>query len=526
VKALLVYPQFPVTYWGFQYGLPIAGKKASLPPLGLITLGAELPPHWSLRLVDLNVRDLDDAELAWADVVLVGGMRIQAPSMHEILARARALGRRAAVGGPAPSTAPDDWPDADVVFIGEAEGRIDGLAEALEGSGRCVLAAPAERPDMTRVPLPRYDLLDLDRYASVCVQYSRGCPFSCEFCDIIEIFGRVPRVKTNAQVLAELDQLYDLGYRGSVFFVDDNFVGNKPAVKRLLPRLAAWQRERGHPYELYTEASVNLAADEPLMDGMVAAGFASVFLGIETLSPEALLAAKKKQNLRLDLNEAVDRLTRRGLEVMGGFIVGFDEDGPHTFDLQHGFITSVPVPLAMVGLLSALPDTQLWRRLDGEGRLRNDWNGDQFERPNFEPVMDEALLLSGYADLMRRLYSAEAYYARCEMYVQRAPSLPGRRKVTFGDVVTFVRTCLRVGVASGRSLRYWKLLLRALLFAPHCTAWVVSKAIQGEHMIRYTANDVLPRIERALAEVRRELALGFRTSPLAPGPKHARKAGG
>jgi radical SAM superfamily enzyme YgiQ (UPF0313 family) len=344
-------------------------------------------------------------------------------------------------------------------------------------------------------------LLDLAAYTSMSVQYSRGCPYQCEFCDIIEIFGRIPRVKTPHQVEAELDAIYRLGFRGSVFVVDDNFIGNRRQVKQLLPRIVRWQRERGRPFELYTEASVNLAADPDLVSDMVEAGFSSVFLGIETPSPEALRQAGKKQNLRLDLEDAVDRLTRAGLEVMGGFIVGFDTDDVGAIGALRDFVAGAPIPLAMVGLLNALPGTALWRRLARDGRLRGSSNGDQFGRPNFQPAMDEVELLSGYADALGELYSADAYYGRCLAFVDRAPARPGQRPIRVRELLTFLRTSFRIGVLSPRRRHYWSLLLRALRRAPHHAAWVVEKAIQGEHMIRYTQDDVLPRLARAVREV-------------------------
>ena len=317
MNALLVYPRFPITYWGFQYGLRLIGKRAALPPLGLMTVAALLPKHWRLRLVDLNVDPLNDDDLRWADTVLTGGLLIQTESIHEVIARAVAFRKPVAVGGPAPTASPDLFDDADVVFQGEAEGRIDELVHALaqRPGSHLILAAPTSFPDMEDLPVPRFDLVDLSKYASVSVQYSRGCPFQCEFCDVIEIFGRKPRVKTPDQVVEELETIHRLGYKGTVFFVDDNFIGNKSAVRDLLPVIRDWQRSRGLPFDFYTEASLNLAGDPRLLEEMVAAGFSSVFVGIETPSQKALEQTKKFQNLRLDLSEAIDRITRAGLGV-------------------------------------------------------------------------------------------------------------------------------------------------------------------------------------------------------------------
>jgi radical SAM superfamily enzyme YgiQ (UPF0313 family) len=510
MNVLLVYPLFPLTYWGFQHGMRLIGKQATLPPLGLLTVAALLPSGWRVRLVDLNVEVLHDQDLQWADVVLMGGMLIQVESMHEVIARAHSFQIPVVVGGPAPTTSPELFVDADVVFRGEAEGRIDEVVRVLVQlpGGHRILNAPGGFPEMASVPPPRFDLLDLSKYGSMSVQNSRGCPFRCEFCDIIEIFGRIPRVKTSEQVIAELEALYWLGYRGTLFFVDDNFIGNKPAVKRLLPIIREWQRVHGRPFEFYTEASIDLAADPQLLADMVEAGFTSVFVGIETPSAKALEQARKFQNLRLDLSEAIDRLTRAGLEVMGGFIVGFDSDGKDVFGLQRDFLARQPIALAMVGILTALPGTALWRRLEAEGRLRERSNGDQFSRPNFAPMMDERALIKGYAELLGWLYSPKAYYSRCQAYMHRAGSRPQTRSSTLGEVGVLLRTIWHIGILSPRRRLFWQLLAKAVPHGQDRTRQAIAHAVQGEHLIRYTREHVLPRLERALAEIQTEAERG------------------
>lgn len=501
MRILLVYPNFPRTYWGFQDSLWFIGKKASLPPLGLISVAALLPGNWEFKLVDLNIESLHDRDIRWADVVMTGGMRIQAPSIHDVIRRAHALDRKVVVGGPAPTTSPAEFEDADCCFLGEAEGKIQGLIEALGANGRLPRILPADSggyPEMREVPVPRFDLLDWRQYASMSIQYSRGCPFTCEFCDIIEIFGRIPRVKAPAQVLAELEALRSTGYRGSIFFVDDNFIGNKKAVREFLPELKAWQARNRHPFEFYTEASVNLADDLPLVEAMVDSHFTSVFLGIETPSVEALKLTQKRQNAVVDLTLTVDRLTRAGLEVMGGFIVGFDTDDPTIFEAQRAFISSIPVPLAMVGLLTALPGTALWRRLAKEGRIRETATGDQFGRPNFEPAMDERTLLAGYAQLLGDVYRPENYYARCWELVSRWPEPRFKRLPTPVELGAFFRAIGRIGIAGRRRKLFWELLLRTLRQRPQAFTLAVTRAIMGEHLIRYTDETVKPRVEAAL----------------------------
>ena len=512
MRALLVQARSPTTYWSYDHSLPFVGKQATLPPLGLATLAAHLPARWDLRIHDLQLGPLRDEQLVWADVVMVSGMLVQAGSMREVLLRARALGRRTVVGGPAPTTQPDAFPEADHVFLGEAEGRLDLLVDSLEsgGTGAPRLLSPTgdDRPDLSGSRVPRFDLLDLRRYASFAIQFSRGCPFSCEFCDIIEIFGRVPRVKPAEQVIAELDALRKLGARGSLFVVDDNFIGNRRAVAKLLPRIAAWQRERGTPFDLFTEASVDLALHPELVQGMVDAGFTAVFLGIESPSPASLAEAGKKQNLRIDPARAVAILTEAGLEVFAGFIVGFDEDGEDIFDLQIGFLADLPVPRAMVGMLSALPGTALWRRLEGEGRLRRAATGDQFDRPNFAPRLPEERLVAGYRRILAEIYSPEAYYRRCRIQLERAPPRAGPQRA--GSAGTLARAIWRLGVRSPRRGHFWRLAWAGLRRGTGAFTRAVTFAILGEHFLRYTAEEVLPRLDAALAEIRAGSAVASR----------------
>ncbi len=503
MRALLVQAESPPTYWGYQYSLKLAGKSATLPPLGLATVAALLPRSWDLRLHDLQLGPLPDDAIRWADAVLVSGMLVQTRSIGEVVTRSRALGRRTVLGGPAPSTSPESFPEADHLFQGEAEGRLDLLVRALENrmrpAPRILSPVGDARPDVRLSPVPRFDLLDLPRYTTLALQVSRGCPFSCEFCDIIEIFGRTPRLKSAEQVVAELDALHRTGARGSLFFVDDNFIGNRRAVARMLPRIAEWQRAHGRPFDFYTEASVDLATEPKLVQAMVDAGFTAVFLGIETPSTESLASAHKLQNLRMDPAQAVASLTAAGFEVFAGFIVGFDTDGPDIFDRQLEFISGLPIPRAMVGVLSALPGTALWRRLEREGRLRRDPSGDQFERPNFVPAMDERRLLAGYRRLLASLYTSEAYYDRCGTFLEQARMIPGA--VSPGGLAALARSVWHIGLRSARGRHFWRLLWRALRRGPAALPKAVALAIVGEHLVRYTEETVLPRLDRTLADM-------------------------
>ena len=365
MKVLLLYPEFPDTFWSFRHALPFIGKRSAYPPLGLLTVSALLPPHWKRKLVDLNVEKLRDKDLAWADVAFLSAMLVQGPSLAQVIARCRKAGLRTVVGGPVTSADNPSYEGADHIVRGEAEEIIETLASDLETGMACLRYEAAGRADMTRVPPPDLHLARWRRYSAMPIQYSRGCPFSCEFCDVIELFGRIPRTKTEHQILAELEQLYGMGWRGSVFVVDDNFVGNKPAIKALLPRLEEWMRVHGDPFSLFTQASINLAEDDELLSLMQAARFNKVFIGIETPSVECNRAAGKMQNVKADLLACVRRIQEHGMEVMAGFIVGFDQDPPEIFEKQIAFIREAAIPISMVGVLIALPNTQLWRRLSG-----------------------------------------------------------------------------------------------------------------------------------------------------------------
>jgi len=523
MRVLCISPLFPETYWGHERTLRLIGKRSILPPLGLLTVAAMLPRDWEVRLCDMNVRPLDDADLDWSDVVFLSGMLVQRPSMLEVAARARALGKTIVAGGPHATATPEALaPYVDSIVIGEAEDLIAPLCEALLADRSALPArfASAERPDLKRTPAPRYDLLDIKAYHTIGVQWGRGCPYSCEFCDIVELFGRRPRTKEPAQFCHELAAILATGFRGSVFVVDDNFVGNRKQTLELLGPLRKWMLAHKFPFQFYTEASVDLAACEDLLSGMVAAGFDCVFVGIETPSPAALRETHKGQNLKVDLNAAIETLIRAGLDVTAGFIMGFDADDQPALYRQRDWILRSPIPQAMIGILTALPGTQLERRLTREGRLIESASGETFGRANFRTKIPESTLLETYRATLKEIYSPKEYFARC----LRALRLRPRADEHFSQPWTYALRCVlsslwRQGVTGKYRRTYWRFLGQTLRHTPKRLARAIALACMGEHMIRYTEEAVLPRLTSAMEEVRREDAKAERMAGHAMEPR-------
>jgi len=485
MKVLLLNPEFPDTYWSFRHALPFEGKRSAFPPLGLMTVSALLPKSWEKRLVDLNVRSLKSSDIEWADIVFATAMLVQKESLHDVVRRCKAKGKRVVLGGPYVTTTIEDLPEADHIFLGEAETTLPQFVADLERGEAKQTYQAAERPPLSVTPVADFHLADLKRYSAMSVQYSRGCPFNCEFCDIIEIYGRVPRTKSNQQVLAEFDTLHQLGWRGTLFIVDDNFIGNKRNVKKLIPAIAEWQRKNGHPFSLVTEASVNLAEDDALLNSMRDAGFRRVFLGIETPVEASLKEAQKGQNTRRDLLESVKKIQNFGMEVMAGFIVGFDNDPEDIFDLQINFIRESAIPVAMVGLLTALPDTQLWRRLEREGRLLGESTGNNTNLAlNFVPKMDPARLVEGYKSIMRTIYSPREYYQRVLECLKRVPQDEAEvnQYNILSSLVSFARLTLKLGVLDRERTEFWRFFVEAA--AKHRERFVESMrmAAMGYHL--------------------------------------------
>jgi radical SAM superfamily enzyme YgiQ (UPF0313 family) len=428
MRTLLIYPEFPKTFWSYEKILELVDRKVLLPPLGLVTVAALLPQQWEMKLVDRNVREVLEEEWAWAELVVISGMIVQKADMAEQIARAKARGLPVAVGGPFASSTPDapELDGADFKVLDEGEITLPLFVAALERgdtSGR--FTAGGEKPDVTSTPVPRYDLLELDAYSEMSVQFSRGCPFNCEFCDIIVLYGRKPRTKTPEQLIAELQRLYDLGWRRSVFLVDDNFIGNKRNVKLLLPALRQWQLEHGYPFSFATEASVDLAADQELMNLMTECRFESVFLGIETPDAASLETARKLQNTRSSLEESVEKITASGLRVMAGFIIGFDGEQRGAGNRIVEFVTRTGIPHAMMGMLQALPNTAMWTRLEQEGRLIQDSAAakgvNQTNLLNFVPTRPIQDIATEYMEAFSALYEPNAYIDRVYSYFLKLP---------------------------------------------------------------------------------------------------------
>ena len=418
-NALLVYPEYPPSPLGFDYALKILGIKAAFPPLGLLTVAAMFPPEYDLRLIDMNVAPLEDSDLEWADVVYTSTMIVQRETLKTVIERCTRVGVPVAAGGPYPTSYHQEIEGVDYFLLDEAEETFPAFLQDLENGTAKAMYRELRKPDVTKTPVPRFDLIDVKAYYAMCVQFSRGCPFDCEFCDITKLYGRVPRTKSPEQMVDEFEALYRLGWRGQVFLADDNFIGNKRDALKLLPALAKWQKEHGYPFSLFTEATVNLARMDELLEAMVEAGFDKVFLGIETPNPKALLKTVKPQNVNEReenfLLNAIRKIQHKGMQVMGGFILGLDGDDESMFDAQIEFIGQAGIPMALVGLLNALKGTNLYHRLERENRLRDVSIGLNSMTLNFQPEMNPRTLIEGYQRVTATLYdpTLENYLKRC-----------------------------------------------------------------------------------------------------------------
>lgn len=493
-RVLLVWPKFPPSFWSWQATVEAVGRRATIPPLGLITVAGMCPSHWDLRLVDEADRPVSDKDLAWADLVMISAMEIQRDAVASLLHRCRDAGKRTVIGGPyAASHTPELAKICDHVVSGEVEEHFAEIARALEAGTAEPVYVFTDKPDVTLTPKPRFDLLNMNAYTAMSVQFSRGCPFQCEFCDIIVLYGRKPRTKPPEQLIAELEFMRSAGWKGEVFLVDDNFIGNHVRAKELCAALQVWQKKNGFPIAFYTEASVNLAQRQDLIDAMVDANFQYVFLGIETPSDEGLKETHKFQNLKTSLVDSVHTLLKGGLWVMGGFIVGFDSDDETIFRRQQQFIEQAAIPWAMVGMLQALRHTALHHRLQKEGRLyENTTTGDNLSVPNFKTTLSRRTLVTGYCDLLEKIYSPKAYFKRAlrsmEIWRTRKPQKPAQHPWDL-KIKGFLGGIYYLGIKSHYKLEFWKSL--AIMVArwwrePTKIVHGYSILLAGRHMIEYS----------------------------------------
>ncbi|NES96846.1 MAG: B12-binding domain-containing radical SAM protein [Desertifilum sp. SIO1I2] len=513
MRALLIYPVFPPTFWSYNKILELVDRQVLLPPLGLITVAAILPQTWEFKLVDRNVRAVTEAEWEWADLVILSAMIVQKQDLLEQIQEAKKRGKLVAVGGPYATSVPEEVKDVgtDFLILDEGEITLPMFIEALERGEKTGIFRTTEKPAVTETPVPRYDLLELDAYDSMSVQFSRGCPFQCEFCDIIVLYGRKPRTKTPAQLLKELDTLYQLGWRRGVFMVDDNFIGNKRNVKLLLKELKIWQEQHQYPFRFNTEASVDLASDPELMEMMVDCNFDAIFLGIETPDEESLQLTKKFQNTRNSLAETVDKIIEAGLRPMAGFILGFDGEKKDAATRIIEFVEQAAIPTAMLGMLQALPNTALWHRLEKEGRLRVNDKQDinQSTLLNFVPTRPIEDIANEYVEAFWTLYEPHIFLDRtyrCFLKLGAPTAKEPFKLPSWTDLKALSIIIWRQGVKRDTRWRFWHHLGGILRHNPAVFAHYLTVCAHNEHFLEYR-QIVRAEITKQLIEFQRQEAL-------------------
>lgn len=484
MKILLVYPQYPDTFWSFKHAIKFISKKAAFPPLGLLTVASMLPREWGKKLVDMNITSLMDKDIKWADYVFISAMSVQTESAKRVIQRCRRLGAKIVAGGPLFTMEPEEFSEIDHLVLNEAEITLPLFLEDLKNGRAKHMYTSSEWPDINTTPIPTWELADRRKYASMSIQYSRGCPFDCEFCDIVVLNGHNPRTKDKNNILKELDALYNQGWRSSVLVVDDNFIGNKRKLKtETLPAIIEWMEQKKHPFSLDTEASINLADDEELMQLMVKAGFDTVFVGIETPNEESLAECGKSQNKNRDMVAAVKKLQNFGLVVQGGFIVGFDNDPLSIFENQINFIQKSGIVTAMVGLLNAPHGTKLYQRLKKENRLIKNFTGNNTDcSMNFTPKMHYETLINGYKNILNTIYSPKKYYERVTNFLGEYKPRAGKEfKLRLEHINAFVKAMWILGIKEKGRKYYWRLLAWTLLKQPRSFALSVTLSIYGFH---------------------------------------------
>ncbi len=485
MKILLVYPSYPDTFWSFRYALKFISKKASFPPLGLLTVASMLPHEWDKKLVDMNATALSDEDIKWADYVFISAMVVQRDSAKEVITRCRKLSAKIVAGGPLFTTGYEEFDGVDHFVLGEAEVTLPPFLEDLDKGCAKHIYASNKRPDINKTPIPQWSLINMKHYSSMNLQYSRGCPFDCEFCDIIILNGHKPRTKDIGQIVNELEALYNQGWRSGVFIVDDNFIGNKKKLKaETLPAIIKWSKEKKHPFAFSTEASINLADDEELMKLMVEARFNQVFVGIETPNEESLAECNKLTNINRDLVASVKKIQNHGLEVQGGFIIGFDSDPSSIFRSQINFIQKSGIVTAMVGLLNAPRGTRLYQRLKKENRLLQGFSGDNTDCSiNFIPKMNYEALINGYKHILNTIYSPRQYYERVTTFLKEYKPRKGEgiSRLHFYHIEGFIKSVWFLGIRGKGRRYYWKLLISTLFKHPRSFPLVVILSVFGFH---------------------------------------------
>jgi len=485
MKILLVYPKYPDTFWSFKHALKFVSKKASFPPLGLLTVAAMLPEEWEKRLIDMNVSVLTEDDIEWADYVFISAMVVQKKSVQEVIRRCKKLGIKMVAGGPLFTTEYDEFEDIDHLVLYEAESTLSSfLADLKKGCAKHIYTSK-EWPDLKKTPPPQWELINMKKYVSMCIQYSRVCPFNCEFCDIVVLNGHKPRTKSKDQILEELEVLYSQGWRSSVFFVDDNFIGNRKRLKtEILPFLIDWMKQKKYPFSFLTEASINISDDEELIQLMVKARFKKVFVGIETPNEESLTECNKYLNKNRDMIACVKKIQSNGLEVQGGFIVGFDNDPPSIFERQISFIQKSGIVTAMVGLLNAPRGTRLYQRLKKEERLLNDLSGDNTDFSiNFIPKMNIETLMNGYKKILNTIYSPKYYYKRVITFLKgyKPKSVKKKNNFKFCNFKAFFKSIWFLGIKGKERFYYWKLISWTLVRHPRFFSLAITFSIYGFH---------------------------------------------
>ncbi|OGS27481.1 MAG: B12-binding domain-containing radical SAM protein [Elusimicrobia bacterium RIFOXYB2_FULL_48_7] len=490
MEILLVYPEIPDTFWSFKHALKFIHKKASSPPLGLLTVAAMLPKDWDTKLIDMNVAELKDKDITRADYVFIGSMSIQKKSAQEVIARCKRLGTKIVAGGPLFTSHPDKFDEVDHLVLNEAEITLPMFLADLAGTPKHIYNSE-KWADISATPEPLWNLINMKKYASLCMQYSRGCPFNCDFCDVTALYGHSARTKSSAQVVRELEHIHAQGWRGNVFFVDDNFIGNKTRLKSdILPAVIEWTEKMKHPFTFDTQASINMADDEELMNLMARAGFDAVFIGIETPNEESLAECSKHQNKNRDLNRSIEIIQKHGFEVQAGFIVGFDHDPLSIFERQVRFIQKSGIVTAMVGILNAPRGTTLYDRLKKENRLLNDFTGDNTDNSiNFIPAMELSELTSGYRHIVSTIYSPKNYYSRVTSFLKIYKSAKVKSfSLKMVHVSALARSIMLLGIFGKERWYYWKLMFWSLFTRPQKFPKAVSLAIYGYHFRKVFEN--------------------------------------